>query len=771
MRTPTQGPPGGPRAALAAFAMPLVLTVVAGVAVPMALAAGSPSPTAPTADPTVTAAVPESTPATEPTGGATQSAEPSPNATASATEPATAASASASATPSPTDTPAPSVAQGLRGAGLVLATVPADGGAATYLAPGEPLSGVLPFDDFRLDTLVANVATEDASWTPRLEYRPAGSGDFAVVPTQAVPGVPFHTAPEWVASGAGTKTAPATVPLPAAEAHLASPAGLVAADGRRASGPNPDRARDSVAGTATEQEFSVGVSIDATFGASYELRITDAGALIPELGVAVVTIGSAPAVVTPDHPLTGRKAGGAAVKPVTRTVQYRLVMGTQTLSGVAAAPLSVALPTAGTLGPNGPATIHQPFTSTTSAQCSTCHSTHRGQSQALLTASSQTAECYTCHSAGGLGGALDTQSQFGAVPANDAATRSYYSHDLTAAGHTLASDDQFAGSENRHSQCSDCHNPHSLTSDPDTYTPSTATWTVSGSYGPVPGVSVTNGAAGSAPTYAVLNGSVNPVTSEYQLCFKCHSGYTTQLANDPAHPSRDRTDLGVAFNPANLSYHPIEAAGKNQTQKMADSLAGSSSYKIWNLTPGDTVRCVMCHTSGTASNTTPATANLSVHASANRGILIRPYENRVLSSRNAFYDSAGFALCLTCHAETPYANPSGPGAATATNFEYHGLHVAGISTRGRGGTDIDTAGAGQGNARCAECHFRTHSATQLVPGQTVSGTGLVSFAPDVQPLQIAVPKVGPKYVKTATGGTCTLTCHGFNHTDTVYQVP
>lgn len=116
-------------------------------------------------------------------------------------------------------------------------------------------------------------------------------------------------------------------------------------------------------------------------------------------------------------------------------------------------------------------------------------------------------------------------------------------------------------------------------------------------------------------------------------------------------------------------------------------------------------------------------------------------------------------------------NPSGPGAATATNFEFHGLHTAGISTRGNGGTDIDTAGAGQGNARCAECHFRTHSATQGRAGQTISGTGLVSFAPNVQPLQNAVPKVGPIYKKTATGGSCTLTCHGFNHTDTAYVTP
>lgn len=213
---------------------------------------------------------------------------------------------------------------------------------------------------------------------------------------------------------------------------------------------------------------------------------------------------------------------------------------------------------------------------------------------------------------------------------------------------------------------------------------------------------------------------------------------------------------------------PVEAAGKNQTAKMAASLSGSSSYKLWSLSVGDTVRCVMCHTSGAPPIGTPATANLSVHASANRGILVRPYENRVLSAEGAFYDAKGAALCLTCHAETPFMNAGGPGSAVATNFDFQGLHTSGIQYKGSGGLDIDTAGAGQGNARCAECHFRTHSTTQGVKGQTISGERLISFAPDVLPLQSAVPKVGPMFVKTATGGTCTLTCHGKNHEGTPY---
>ena len=272
-------------------------------------------------------------------------------------------------------------------------------------------------------------------------------------------------------------------------------------------------------------------------------------------------------------------------------------------------------------------------------------------------------------------------------PANDPATRSYWSHDTSdATSHTVDTDNEFAGRLDRHSQCTDCHDPHGTTTDPATMT--ATGWTLPGGLANVSGVAVSNGAAGTAPTYTWLDGTVAPVTAEYQLCFKCHSGFTTLPGDVPGKPSQDVSDLGVALNPANASYHPIEAPGRNQTQKLADSLAGTSPYKLWNFTTGDTVRCVSCHssnTTGTASD--PAQnapgATLTVHASTNRGILVRPYENRVLTAAGRFYDNQGFALCLTCHMETPFMNQYRPAAAEGTNFVFHGLHMAGITDQGQ----------------------------------------------------------------------------------------
>jgi hypothetical protein len=273
-------------------------------------------------------------------------------------------------------------------------------------------------------------------------------------------------------------------------------------------------------------------------------------------------------------------------------------------------------------------------------------------------------------------------------------------------------------------------------------------------------VSVLNGAAGTAPTYTFLNGITNVMTREYQLCFKCHSGSTVLPPPLSGKPSTDYLDKAVEFNPNNPSFHPIEAAGKNQTPKMAESLAGTSPYKLWNFTPTSTVRCLNCHTSSSTPDASaiPAPAvdgALAPHASANRGILLRNYTDRVLKKTDAAYSAGDFALCYVCHAEAPFSSET----ATATNFKLHGLHITGLAKSGSGGTDIDTPGAGQGNAICAECHFRLHSTTNKVGTQVVPGSRLVNFAPNVTANGGTL-----SWTQGSTGsGSCTLTCHGQKH--------
>ena len=112
------------------------------------------------------------------------------------------------------------------------------------------------------------------------------------------------------------------------------------------------------------------------------------------------------------------------------------------------------------------------------------------------------------------------------------------------------------------------------------------------------GIQVANGAGGTVPAY----GFVTEATREYEICFKCHSSWTTQPAG--------QSNLAVKFNANNLSYHPVEAAGKNTGIKALSFVNGWTDTKL--------MYCSDCHTSDTTTVRGP-------HGSANRYILKKPY--------------------------------------------------------------------------------------------------------------------------------------------------
>ena len=318
-------------------------------------------------------------------------------------------------------------------------------------------------------------------------------------------------------------------------------------------------------------------------------------------------------------------------------------------------------------------------------------------------------------------------------------------------------------------------------------------------------MSVLNGPAGTAPTYTFLSGSTdaavdedrvtnaNPINVEYQLCFKCHSGFTKLLPPIAGKPSLDALDKGIELNPANPSFHPVEAPGTNTTAKMDLNLAATSPFKLWDFKSTSTIRCLNCHASGSTPGPNPPAPDpvpplplplpgsaLAPHTSSNRGILLRNYQDRLLKSgidtatTTAAYSAGDFALCYVCHGEEPFSNSDGPAASTATNFSFHGQHLTLLADKGAGGTDIDKPGDGQGNAICAECHFRIHSTTYKATTksadgsaftQAIPGTRLVNFAPNVQPFGGALSWSA---ASTTAEGSCTLTCHSHEHDASKY---
>jgi hypothetical protein len=217
-------------------------------------------------------------------------------------------------------------------------------------------------------------------------------------------------------------------------------------------------------------------------------------------------------------------------------------------------------------------------------------------------------------------------------------------------------------------------------------------------------VRVANGAAGAVPSFFFTAGA-DPVTTpvaEYQLCFKCHSSWTTQPSG--------QTDLARVLNPANPSYHPVEAAGRNLGIDLRAFTTG------WS--PGSLTRCSDCDGSDSDLARGP-------HGSIYRYLLRRPY-----TASPAPRATQSDELCFLCHAYDTYANrDAAQSQQAASRFNApagkgHAFHV------------------GEESVPCYACHETHGSATYthlMARGRT---PGLIA------------------YVESPTGGMCTPTCHG-----------
>ncbi len=785
-----------PVVAYPAISVALVVSVALaltpfGPAQDMALAASA----TPTATSDVTTTPTTAAPTTVPTTAATTLV---PTTAATTLVPTLTPTSAATSAPGPVPSPAPGPVPSLTSTPgdvpvdhHVLARIADSDFQASYLPVDDSVLNASQFQTFRVRFQLHNAGTVPITATPRLEYRPVRAAGFAVVPENPQLGVAFYVAREWVPSlglDGGTNQGPLGEDIAAGDLKMPSQVGQ-AAIGHHSMGANPDVPITLPADSYTEQEFTVRLTMDAKYLTGYELRITDGGTALTGTHVARIVLGSPPPLqlsagqrqgVRVDDPTATNAAGvaypllsaptiaadttsGAVVTAAYRPNAPRYALASGSLSPATVASSSLAAVAASSA-------IHGPYT-LTADQCAICHRGHAAQGPNLLVKGSQSALCFACHD--GTGANANVQAQYALTrPVNNPAAREYYSHDAVASTastkHTRSQLDEFGGVSNRHSECADCHNSHKARATNSTQTLDGTGWDASGRLAGVSGVSVVNGAANSAPTYTFLNGVTDLVTREYQLCFKCHSGSTSLTSNAGLKPSQYALDKGVEFNPANPSFHPVEAAGTNQTAKMAASLAGPSPYKLWNFEIGSTVRCLNCHASSATPGATPPLplpgSALAPHTSSNRGILLENYLDRELKPRadsvtvKAAYSAGDFALCYVCHGEEPFLNSS----STATNFPVHAKHLTGLAGKGDGGTEIDKAGDGQGNAICAECHFRIHSTTNKVGSQVILGSRLVNFAPNVQPATTG-GTISWTPPGTTSRGSCTLTCHGKSH--------
>lgn len=363
--------------------------------------------------------------------------------------------------------------------------------------------------------------------------------------------------------------------------------------------------------------------------------------------------------------------------------------------------------------------------------CSACHRSHAALGIALRSAWPEETVCFACHTAGGTG--TNVQPAFTSYA--NTATR-YFKHDIAASnGVHLTLEDKaanFSGA-NRHIECEDCHETHDAARGL-TYPPMSQY-----EMGRSAGVDPLWVAAGVPAGYNWLPRA----DREFQVCFKCHSGFAIlpgyspdgwdglnyvanglyKLDRSSGTQKPDYRDLAVEFNPNNASFHPVLTLGRNQ------SIPAGSFVNGWTQT--SLTYCSDCH-----MNASAATQGVGPHGSP-RLHLLDGQSN--YSTVDADRLQASGELCFKCHNYTTYVNG---GAAANTLFR-------------DGGDNLHTKHTNGERANCYVCHD-THGSEQL---------HLINFNTQVVTITgVNRDSQNAWEIDTATNArSCFLACHGENH--------
>ncbi|HSQ22649.1 MAG TPA: hypothetical protein VLQ52_07635, partial [Coriobacteriia bacterium] len=191
----------------------------------------------------------------------------------------------------------------------------------------------------------------------------------------------------------------------------------------------------------------------------------------------------------------------------------------------------------------------------------------------------------------------------------------------------------------RHVECADCHNVHETTSTvaaaPDAYGRILGTW---------------------GATASLVD--AQPIASEYELCYKCHSAYQNEAGLEGA------ADISADFDAGNTSVHAVEQAVAT-TINLGTFVDDGA---VWN---NDSVLyCIDCHS--IAGATLPVAGP---HTSSEAPILKSPYLGVLPSDSDL--------LCYDCHEYSTYFDVTSlEDTGTAASWFYnatagalHGLHV------------------------------------------------------------------------------------------------
>jgi len=332
---------------------------------------------------------------------------------------------------------------------------------------------------------------------------------------------------------------------------------------------------------------------------------------------------------------------------------------------------------------------YTPWTTVAENACENCHNPHNGGgSKRLLKYQTEENNCLDCH---------NTNVATKNITAEFAKASRHNVYAYTGIHDPL----ETPAVNTKHVECVDCHSAHSAKNQAATAP------NVKGSNIGVVGIN--------------KNGTtVNPVSYEYEICYRCHSS-TAATATTISSPRKIvQSDLRLEFdNVTSPSFHPVVAAGLNL------GITGLNAP----LTASSMIYCTDCHASDGAGS--PA----GPHGSVYPQILKYNYD------RTDSYNAASFTyeLCYQCHDQT----------ITVTNHNL--LNASTLSNHGK-------------ITSCNNCHD-PHGITGTM-GNPTNNRYLINFNTGV-----VTPNGGVldwTYGGSAGHGSCTLTCHGHAHTGSSY---
>ena len=269
----------------------------------------------------------------------------------------------------------------------------------------------------------------------------------------------------------------------------------------------------------------------------------------------------------------------------------------------------------------------------------------------------------------------------------------------------------------RHAECADCHNPHA--SHAAAATAPKASGRLAGVWG-IDGNGVRVDPSGTPPS-----------VREYEICFKCHGDSANKaqpLGPSPPYANRQAAQFNkrLQFDPANPSYHPVEAAGR--------STWVPSLVAPW--TTSSVMYCTDCHDNDTGPKApTPGSGPAGPHGSNQKHLLVARYDMDLGSNIES---SQAYALCYKCHSRSSILSD--------VSFSKHSRHLQNAS------------------APCSVCH--DPHGVPAAQGTTTNNSRLINFD-----TRFVLPNASGLLRFEATGvgnGRCYLNCHGIEHNPLSY---